>query len=267
MKLGEIDPAGRFFGLFVGDSGAGKTCAALSFPTPGLLIDIDLRAKGGLAARQWLPEGKLNEWEVIQMPPGKGFKHIEDRLEMINLDLLTGRNQFKTIVIDSLTTESRLFISDALTMDQTDRSGKSTGKPVITGKIIGNLRIAGPGHYGYEQEAMAQVLDYLKGWPLNVICSAHIVPKYGKIEGNEYGENVVVGEQLALREKVSVRTLIHFDEVYKFGKMTSAGQIKRWVKFQDGDLAKTAYPDRLPTTSVDITARDFYSVWQHYIAG
>lgn len=266
MNLSELKPANKLFAMFVGDSGSGKTCAALSLPTPGLLIDIDLRAEGGLTAQEWLPPNKLSEWEVIRFPSEKGFQKIDERLERIDREIKAKTNTLKTIVIDSLTMESRLLINDSLTLESGNVDRQGNPIPLINAHTIGTMRMPGPTHFRYELEGMAQVIDYLKEWPLNVICSAHMVQKYVKPEnGNEYSENIAKGEQLALRDKVGVRMLLQFNEVYKFSKDWSAGEVVHKVRFYDADLAKTAYGTKLPKKEINITNQDFHKVWCGYL--
>lgn len=253
--------------MFVSESGVGKTCAAVSFPTPGLLIDIDLRARGALASEHWLGREHLGGWDIESCPPDKGFSGVEKVLEKVKLELDLKVCKYKTIVLDSLSTSARMFLTDALQMEERDNRGNLV--PVVKGNVIGDLRLPGPGHFGYEQEAVTQVLSYIKSFPINVIVSAHIVEKYGKPPGNPnpYAENVVVGEKLSLRDKVSVNVLLHFDEIYRFTKVLSAGSLKHFVRFQDGDLARTVHRYKLPMTDLEITEKSFYQTWSQLVKG
>jgi hypothetical protein len=265
-KLSEIKPDTRLFAMFVGDSSGGKTCAELSLPTPGILFDIDMRVRGGLAAKKWLPPDVLDKWEVKMYPPKLGsMDKLFDDLTNITYQLDQGVCKYKSILVDSSTSIARNFIEDATNL--TNPSDKSQ---LIKGKNFGTrVKIAGPGHYQYELSGMADILNLLRAMPINVILSGHIIPKYGKPpgDGNEYAENVVVGEQLALREKVATNVIIYFDEVYRFGKTEqNSGQNKHWVRFRDGDLARTSY-DTLPNGKVDITGRSFYEYWKSTVNG
>jgi len=264
MRLIDMKPDGRFFGMFVGDSKCGKTNAAVSFATLGKVkvYDLDLRIRGAFSAKQWLGEEVFSRIDVEQYPPGKGFSDIEKSLEQLALQVKLGTSEYKTVIIDSLTTEARAMVADALSMDLPGVKDS----PLIKGKILGTLRMPGPGHYGYEQEALLQIIEYLKALPINVIVTAHIIDRYGKPpSGNEYSENVVVGEKLAVRDKVGVNMLLHFDDVYRFTRSESAGELKYFVKFRDGDLAATTY-HTLPNDKVDITRRNFYETWKNYIS-
>jgi hypothetical protein len=265
MKLIDLKPDSRFFGMFIGDSSVGKTNAAVSFAALGKvkLYDLDLRSRGALSAREWLGDETFSKIDVEQFPPGKGFKEIDQSLEKLGLEVSLGASSYKTVIIDSLTTEARAMVADALSMDEPNKKGT----PLIRGKILGSLRMPGPGHYGYEQEALLQILEFLKSLPINVIVSAHLIDRFGKPPGgNEYSENIVVGEKLAVRDKVGVNTLIHFDEVYKFTKSESANELKYFVKFRDGDLARTTLSN-LPNDKIEITKRSFYETWKAYITG
>lgn len=266
MKLSEIKPDGRFFGMFVGDSASGKTCAELSFPTPGLMIDIDIRARGGLAATKWLGAEKLDQWDIEFYPPKLGMvDHLIDRLNKLQFEIDGGFCKYKTLLLESSTSLSRMLIEEATNL--TDPEAKRKDEQLIKGKKYGRIKIAGPGHFGYEQSGMTDILNFLRSFPINVIMSAHIIPKYGKAPGaSEYSDNVVIGEQLALREKVAANIIIYFDEVYRFGRSEdNGGNVKHWVKFRDGELARTTFGN-LPNGRVDITDKSFYEFWKRQVA-
>lgn len=265
MKLCDMKPDGRIFAMFVGDSASGKTCAEYSLPKPILDLDVDLRARGGMATRKWLGEEEFSRIDVEQFPPRLGMvDKLIDRLSKIDMELSMGACKYKTILLNSATSVTRMLIEEATNM--TDPDSKSKDEQLIKGKKFGRVKIAGPGHFGYEQSGITDILNYLRAMPINVVLSAHIIPKYGKAPGaSEYSENVIVGEQLALREKVSANVIIYFDEVYRFSRSEeNNGNLRFWVKFRDGDLARTTY-DSLPSGKVEITGKNFYQYWQEQV--
>ena len=266
MKLTDISPTGRFFGMLVAEPRVGKTCAAISFPTPGLLLDIDMNVRGALVSEHWLGRDHLNGWDIETCAPDKGFTGLEKILEKVKFELDLKACKYKTIVLDSVSTLARMLITDALKISDRDpRTNKEV--PVIKSNIIGTLHLPGPGHFRYEQEAIAQIISYLKGFPINVVFTGHIIDKYGKPPGtdNPYVENVVVGEKLSLRDKVNVNVLQNFTEIYKFKKVMSAGKLHHSVYFQDGDIACTVHRYKLPTTPIDITEKSFYETWTNLL--
>ena len=266
MKLSDLKPDGRLFALFIGDSSSGKTCAELSLPTPGLLLDMDLRARGGLAAKEWLGEN-FSKWDVEQFPPTiEAIDKVIARVENLRGELAMGVSKYKSLVFNSMTSYTRQLIWTAKELT----APGTKNEQAIKGKKFGEIKIAGPAHYGFEQAGVEELITLLRSLPINVVADCHIVPKYGKPttdSGKEdtYAENIVVGETLSLRDKVAVNVLIYFDEVYRFEKAAQGGGIQHYVKFRDASMARTAY-HTLPHGLVNITGKSFYEVWKQLVS-
>ena len=253
-KLSEIKPASRFFGLFAGESGSGKTCAEVSFPKKLKVFDHDLRIRGALGAASFVPD--LAEVECDIYPPSRPLSDLFDALNILEIEYLSRNNPYQTLIFDSLTSESRFFLSDVMEL---------TGGRIVGAKKDGHggIRIAGPADHNIKDQAIYRMFDTLRSLPCNVIVSAHIVPKWGLPEGKkdtDYVDRIIVGEELSLTSKLAANILIYFNEVYVFSREKMAnGSIGYFVEFR-GSLARTTFP-QLPDGKVNITNVNFYDWW------
>lgn len=245
----------RFVGLFIGKSGAGKKAAGCSFPKPIKYFDFDGRIRGLLGVTWYDRKGI----DYTYYPPIRAGAQDDNVFTKLNKDLAAmliqsqvGQLPYKTIYIGSLTGEAFTFLQDAIPL--THKSGK--------GKSIGTLEMPDPGDYGYQSQAMQQVMAFFRSIPgVNVIFAAHTVDRYGKVPGddgkiNPYGESVRVGEKLNLTDKLSEILPSGFDNIFKFSKIENGNREQYFVKFR-GDMPRTVYP-QLETGEVDITGKNFY---------
>lgn len=244
MKASEIKPDGRFFGMFVSRSSGGKSCAAASFPDPKLIIDTDLR-KGIRRAVDWGVD--LTKTEIKSFPPmTTTWKDIEKEMASIWGMFAAKQRPYETIIVDSLTTLLRIFMTDSIEM----RGGKNA-----------EFTLSHPTDYRFESQVCLQIFDYLRSMPCNVIISAHLVNKWGKDpnakEGAEYLPDVIVGEDLSIRHALGENLLLYFDECYKFTKSVSGE--RHFVEFRSS-IARTIY--KMPTGPQDITDKNFYELWK-----
>jgi len=251
MKASQLTPEGRFFGMFVGRSKSGKTVAAASFPKPILLIDGDLRAEGLLGGRSFLKG--LDQIEIKRFKPSAGFIEIEKELELLSAMIQTRQNNYRTLILDSVTSINRMFLTDA--------------HDIFKGLKKGKLRLSGPADYGYEAEACYQTFDWVRELPLNVIVTAHIIDVYGKVDpSQEYSPSVKLGERISLRDKISENIQIWFNEVYRFSKEEDIqGKLRHYVQFRS-ELAGTCI-EELPDDKVDITGKNFWDTLQSFKGG
>lgn len=270
MRASDVTPAKNIFALFIGKSGSGKDCAAFSFPTPMKVFDIDLRAEGGaIGTRRWLSNEHLSKIDITRVLPNKGWAEIENELITLMLQYQKGQRPYETIYFGSLTSLSDLFTSEAgrLISGLSIKDGNSKS---------GGVRLTGPADYKYLYAAMKDFMDYIRVYPVNLICSAHMMDRYakktketrkpdGSIETveDQYGESEVVGEKLTLTDKLSENIQIYFNEVYRFEKRMSGDADKYYVKFRT-DIAKTVYPS-LPRGEKELTGKSFYHVWKEYV--
>lgn len=241
-----IQPDSRFFGLFIGRSGSGKSAAAYSFPHPVKVFDLDGRIRGGLTS--WI-ERKGIDYEYY--PPitkdSTTYQKLNTAFDILLIQAQSGQCPYKTIVFDSLTWAAIDLLNDAIPLTHADGKGKSVGKTAM----------AGPADYGFQSQNMANIIAYLKSLNVpNIIVTAHKMNKYGKAPGADaYAPNIIVGEQLALTDKLAESLPSSFDHIFDFKKIDTGGGIRHVFSAQ-GELARTPFP--IPYGDIDITGKNFY---------
>ena len=192
----------RLKALFYGSAGVGKTTAAISFPKP-YLIDTE--------------KGAVNDQYVKTLQKNGGvIFQTNDFDEMIAeiTTLLTVQHEYKTLIIDPLTT---------LYNDLLDKSALEVGTE------FGR-------HYGHANKKMKHLCNLLLRLDMNVIITAH--------SKNEYGQNLVVlGQTFDCYKKLDYL----FDLVFEIQKrgQERVGIIKksRIEKLPDGETFPFSYDE------------------------
>lgn len=258
-KASDLSPEARFVGLFVGRSGSGKTVAECSFPGPIDVHDFDGRIRGILGA-PWIDRSNIN---YFYYPPKEiGLVDtLNKRLEYYQMAAKTNQPLPKTVILDSITSECQAMVQQALGL--THSPGDKNTKKV--GKYLGGVAMAGPEDYGFEAQATYDIISFLRSVPIqNIIISAHLVEKYGKIDpDNPYADSVPIGEKLSVRDKIGENIQIYFDHIFRFDRRELNGGIKFYVKFRS-DIARTSY-SQLPEGEVDISGKNFYETLMSYV--
>lgn len=244
----QLSTEDRFIGLFVGRSGCGKTVAACSFPGPIEVLDFDGRIRGILGA-SWIDKKQVN---YDSFPPRESgvIDRINKKLEGWMNASRVSQFHVKTIVLDSLTSQCATIVQAALPL--THAGGK--------GMSFGTINLTGPEDYKYESQATLSILSFLRSLPgINVIVTAHIVPRWGKVDpANKFSESVPVGEKLSITDKLGENCLIYFDHIFRFDR--SEDGRRHTVQFRS-DLARTSFAE-LPDGVQDITGKSFYDFMQ-----
>ena|SRR5260221_6837358 len=186
MSLRGVKPKSvekRLKAFFYGNAKVGKTTAAIQFPKP-YLIDTE--------------RGAENEKYVELLEKGKGLIfQTNDFDEVIKevKSLLTEKHEYKTLIIDPLTT---------LYNDLLDKSAKSR----ISDKDPDGTSFGG--HYGVANKKIKILYNLLLRLDMNVIITSHAK--------NEYGANMaVIGQTFDCYKKMDYM----FDlilEIQKRGK-------------------------------------------------
>ena len=265
-KAIDLTPEFRFMGLFIGQSGSGKTVAASSFPKPLENWDFDGRIRGILGAPWLVKEGIIYE----PFPPKENglIERINKRMESLQAMAITNQLSQQTEVLDSLTSECFAMCCQGLKLTHVSAKDASQANPK-TGKYLGPIAMLGPADYGFEAQVTYDILSFFRSLPIpNVIVTAHIVDRYGKQIGtdgkpDQYSESVVIGEKLSVRDKIGANVMVYFDHVFRFEKRLIGSEERFFVQFR-GDLARTSYA-KLPNGEVDITGKNFYETMMNYV--
>lgn len=249
-KAESITFEGRSLNLFVGRSGAGKTAAALSYPHPIKVLDTDGRIRGGLTP--WIEKKGIEYIPILNRGKKSVYEQLNDEFELIETFCRSNQNQFQTLVLDSATWQAAGLLLDAIPL--THEKGK--------GKVIGSMNMAGPAEYGFQSTGMLSSMAFLRSLPIpNIIVTAHIVARYGRKKNADgeivdpYGPTEIIGEALALTDKLSESLPSSFDNVFKFEKIDT-GRASKYIFEADGELARNWYG--IKYGPIDITGKDFY---------
>lgn len=229
------------FALFKGDSGAGKTVAALSFPNP---IVLDFDRKQPAIARKHFP--------TLQIPY-RNYESVLDAGETIERWAIEGC-PFDTVILDSITSLSYLCLS---TMD--DLKGTSilkmfqTMKGTKGGSKMPELR--GYDYYNAEDSFLKWYIDKLKVlWsrekrPHHVIVIAHVMTSESQdIKTKEVTKTRRI---VSAGQKIAAYIPAQFDECYHFlaghgdifGTGENSARVRHFAVTEaiGDDYAKTAY--------------------------
>lgn len=205
----------RLKALFYGSAGVGKTTAAIQFPSP-YLIDTEKGAEND----QYI--------KILQKAGGAIYQTSDfDELVFEVKALLTEQHDYKTLVIDPLTT---------LYNDLLDKSAVKNGTDF--GK-----------HYNEANKRIKHLLNLLLRLDMNVIITSHAK--------NEYGQNMsVLGQTFDCYKKLDYLFDLVF-EIQKRGK-ERVGIIKksRIEAFPDGETFPFSYAEIAERYGKDILERD-----------
>lgn len=171
--------------MVVGDSGTGKSVFAASFPTPGLVFDLD---KGILTYR-----GK--DWAYSQYnTTSEGWREfLTDFNAICKLGKENPENfPYKTVVLDSCSTLTDMAMEQAMLLDP---------KRSVTGGPLWNV------HYQMVSHLTKNILTRVKDLPCNVVVIAHL-----KFDRDDNGVITRVAPLLTGQLDIHVPKL--FDEVY-----------------------------------------------------
>jgi hypothetical protein len=208
----------RLKALFYGGAGAGKTTAAISFPKP-YLIDTEKGAENN----QYVKKIQDNGGAIFQ---SNSFDDVIIEIK----SLLTEKHDYKTLIIDPLTTVYNDLLDKAAL-----RFGTDFGR-----------------HYGEANKQMKHLLNLLLRLDMNVIITSHAK--------NEYAGNMaVIGTTFDCYKKLDYLFDLVF-EVQKRGK-ERIGIIKksRIETFPDGETFPFSYNEIANRYGRDILERDAIS--------
>lgn len=181
--------------LVYGDSGAGKTCLAGSFPGPIHICDFDGKVnslasflKGSAKAS----EISYESYTPIDTKGGASRKFNDD------MGALRKNGKFPaTLVIDSLTTFSDEGMNFLMEMN-----------PAVKRMATGVVKVPAQQDYGIARIWFKQMIQTILTFPCNVIFTAHI-----HVEKDELTGAIVRSPMLS--GKLKQELPIYFEEVYR----------------------------------------------------
>ena len=252
----QLTPDRNAVTLFVGDSGCGKSCATAFYPKPIKWFDLTKRSAGilghPLVAQKpaW-----LDQIDIARIDVSKGFTALDTELEM-----LTIKNQYKTVVVEDFTAASDIFQEEAFRF--TGALKDKEGKAISWHKQLGRISLPGLDEFAYEDAAFKSLMTAVAKLNCNVICHVHWTDRY---EGNK-----VVGKKISLRPATVPKVMKWYNEVYYFDKEykkevqnnKEVHTTKYKVVFRN-EIARTLYTN-LPD-EVEWTGQDFYQLLQNSI--
>lgn len=205
----------RLKALFYGNAGVGKTTAAIHFPRP-YLIDTEKGAEN-------------DQYTKILSTQGGVIFQTADFSEMLNevKSLLSEKHEYKTLIIDPLTTVYNDLLDKAAA-----RVGTEFGR-----------------HYGEANKSMRHLLNLLVRLDMNVIITSHAK--------NEYGDNMkVLGSTFDCYKKLDYLFDLVF-EIQKRGK-ERVGIVRktRIESFPEGDQFPFNYTQIAEKYGREILERD-----------
>lgn len=176
-KLGEIKTTGELKINMVGDPGCGKTIAACSLAKDGKLLAFDFDGKIDSAALFYKDQTEIMDNIMVEeLSPSLIDDPIERLNQIIEKDLIpqqrAGELEYKTIVIDSITTFSRAALKHIVRTN-----------PGI--KRVTTKQGVQPGmqDYGILRREFARLIPGLLSLPCNVIMTSHVSVTKNDITG------------------------------------------------------------------------------------
>ena len=257
MTTEDVNLDTRFFCLFKGDPGSGKSIAAASYPghkeksnIGPYFMDNDGRMKS--VVNYWRPKGREFHYDRFD-----SFLALNTRLEKF----YTHEPPYQTIVYDGITTGSDQILADMISTRETD-------KKKVKRAGIEFLQIE---DYGGESRGLQVIIDNLKAisfrWGVNVIVTAHVLT----IESTDIKTRVTTTSRslLTAGKKIAAKLPVHFDECYQFDvqtdmDVTAPPKYTVVTRNTGWDWAKTALP--IPAR-IDFTNGSLYDIIMNHLEG
>jgi hypothetical protein len=252
------------FALLKGDSGAGKSVGALSFPTP-YVLDFD-RKMPNVALKHF--PGKKIDYDTFS-----NIFDLTDRLNIMAVDC-----PYETIIADSVTALAALCLSSIAEI-----KGEETPKMLKLLKATKGggtqIELMSIDYYNGEMRYFYYFLDWLKamwakpGNPKHVLLTAHVITKES---APDLKTKIVTRTRTILTSGRAAAAFIptQFDDVFLFSQQREGGMVmndpdvktKRIVRFQPigEDDARTSLP--IPAF-IDFTNGNLFDRIQKSIRG
>ena len=236
-----LDQASLENGLFTmlkGEPGTRKSTCALSYPTPQYWISTDQKMEAlNLPAKRWgvkMRDVHYDDYTDWQKPQAK-------------LEKLQVNCDFRTIVVDSITSMGDAMTSQVRKMKQKGGGGESKGK------TIGGISVSGLEEFNAESGAfkdmIAMLKDIHKFHKVHIILIAHVIGQRKDNEGDastHHSRIIVTGAaQISAKIASYVTEAYHFNITKGFNEDTGDSKFGLYTRHMGNDYARTSLP--LPT--------------------
>ena len=176
MKLSEINPSENLKVLLSGAPGSGKTCTALGFPYPILVLAFEPKVSSAAA---WYAGDKERLENVDVRPLWQNLDSgdpVEDLMNIISKELIpqqkAGVMKYKTLVIDSMST-----FSNALLLHIVKTNGGI--KRPVSKQGMQPCQM----DYGILKREFHKLIPGILSLPMNVVMLAHIKTDRSELTG------------------------------------------------------------------------------------
>jgi hypothetical protein len=236
MKLNDYNIGGEApqTVLLEGDSGAGKTIAACSWPEPLLLLSLDGRVG---SAAEWFRGRRDIEFEIFT-----DFKSLRDKV-----DALEKKCPFKngTIILDPITDLSRLLMRYSYQLRGVTTFNEETREVEkgVKGKKKGSIDISTIEDYNTETTGIQ-----------NMIADMKIISKLWNKESHIFRSILTAGR------KIAAYIPTQFDEIYHCYIKNGLWKIKT---VNDGIMPARSSFLQMPA-EIDWTKQDLYKLLKQY---
>lgn len=244
MKLSEYAVGDKIKLLVYGESGAGKTIFATTFPTPIKIFDFD--GKISSAVNYWRGDTKLADMDADHLQPaGAGDKpFVRFNTELTKLEELAKKGDFpfKTVIFDSLTTYCESMLREVMRQHpETKRFDSHT--PVLQ-------------DYGIMNSHFKVFLSRMLQLPCHVVFTAHIQSEKDESTGALVRQPLATG-------KLPMLVPMMFEEVYRMFTKTEGQDVKRLLQTNNaqGYVCRTQIKGLPPTVEAN------YNALMRYVTG
>ena len=224
------------YSMFKGEPGTRKSTAALSYPKPIYIFDIDQKIRSlALPAQKW----GINLADV-DYDPYTDYDGIRKKLEQFQLNC-----KYKTIVVDSITGEGDAINRQTMRL----KSGTTNKEGGEKGMRIGGISVNSLEDYKAEasafNETVALTKDILNFHNCNIILIAHVIGERNKKDSGDqthFARIIVTGGKI-----ISAKIPAYCEEVYHFNvesdmDVSKEGKYGLVTAHTGDDFARTALP-------------------------
>lgn len=196
-SLSDLKQSTKIKALIMGDSGAGKTCFATSFPGPIYVADFDNKVES--AARFHSPDtiSQIDYDKYTEQFTPNPIAALKKKFSELAKDQNDGKLKYKTIILDSLTTFSDEAIKHLIKQN-----------PGIKRQITNVVQLPVLQDYALMRSFMKEFITWILGFDAHVIVTAHIGRERDEITGKILNDPLLTGK---LRHELP----IWFQEVYR----------------------------------------------------